>query len=221
MDKVLIIGDSQSQGVGSRLERILRTRGDQVRRISRPGYGTNKILEVARSQVDPIAYDRVYVFAGGNGTWAPSPAAPLKRDPESVAAMLAFFRRVPSLVWVGIPPATPITNLALGRKVFGSKVSSADYWSRTGTARRRREKSEMYRGLVEASGRDYADPSLLLDPYPPQPDGIHVVGKAAEQLAAKIAAGETGSRPPYAFIAGGFGLALGALVIWTATREWK
>ena len=183
MRRVLIIGDSQSQGIGVPLQNALKAQGDSVTRISRPGYDTKGILKVAKQKVtDPSKYDLVFVFAGGARTWSPNKADPLKVNVSSVKGLLEYLSPAGDIVWVGPPPATEISNLSLAKKIFGSKVRKSDYWFSTGTARRRDEKNAIFKARIFPHAT-YYDVRDKLVPFPPQGDGIHVKGSAAKLIA--------------------------------------
>lgn len=209
---VLIIGDSQSQGIGVRLAALLKSKGDKVTRISRPGYGTKQILQTARTLVTPSKYDLVFVFAGGNQTWGKHPSVPLKVSRAAVTGLLNYLRPAGHVVWVGPPPATKITNLTLSKKVFGGKPTSSEYWFATGTARRREQKNVIYSEIVGGSPASYYDVRDLFDVFPAQPDGIHVFNgrdKIAQDLA----------RYPVAPSIPVLGLAAVVGVFWWARRK--
>jgi lysophospholipase L1-like esterase len=218
MRRVLIIGDSQSQGIGVALQKILKAQGDQVTRISRAGYGTAKLLTTAKQTVTPASYDVIFVFVGGNNTWSPSASTPLKASLTPVNEMLDFLAPAGAVVWIGPPPATEIANLPLARKVFGTKVNDRSYWFTTGTARRREEKNNLYRSAVRGGNAQYFDVRSVLSPFPPQGDGIHVTGKSAQQVAQVLSTYPRATTGPSLLVAG---VGAAALVVFLGLRGFK
>ncbi len=178
MRKVLIVGDSQSQGIGRVLQKLLTAKGDDVTRLSLPGRSTDKILKEVKARIDPKKYGAVYIFAGGND---------YKAMPATAKELVSFFLPA-KVVWIGPPPATVIGNLTLAKKVFGSKVKDKNFWISSGVTERRNAKNQVYRKTISQTPARYVDPRDAMHPFPQQPDGIHVVGVGAQVLAKKIAA---------------------------------
>ena len=205
--RVLVFGDSQSQRMGKRLEEILQSAGHAVKRISRAGYSTAKLLAAARKSVTPSNYDVVYVFSGGN-----DPSA----STAPVSALLHYLKPAGRVIFVGLPPATVIANVPLARKVFGSKVSGPNYWLTSGTAKRREDKNRAFKPVVQRSYGTYYDVRDLFagGKLPPQPDGIHVAGDTARKIAQDLA---TKLKPTQAL----WGVAAVAVVVVLALRKFN
>lgn len=185
----LVFGDSQSQGIGREVGKLLTARGVPVSYKHKPGYSTAKLKTVAKASVSPGAHKVIYLFTGGND-YGPQP----DRLKELVAHLRSGGAKV---VVVGPPPATKITNLPLAKKVFGSKVKSATHWLDSGVAKRRAEVNEVYKQAMASEGVPYFDSHSY--GIAPQADGIHVKGETARRLAHYIVSGK-----------GGGGLALAA-----------
>jgi hypothetical protein len=191
LGNVLIAGDSQSGGIGRSLEAKLKSAGYNVVRITRSGRDTAAILSAIK-KINPNEFDVAYIFAGGSRTYSPNPDKPVNVNTAAIKNMLNFLSGVKRVIWVGPPPATKITNLPTTKKIFGDKVTNEDFWISTGTARRREEKNEIIKGIVDDAGRVFYDVRNLLSPFPDQSDGIHVAGSARTAVASDLVKYSTG-----------------------------
>jgi len=159
MSKILIIGDSQAQGAGSVLADYYRNAGNEVELVSKSGASIEAIVKMAK----PANYDKVVIFAGGNGT-------------PTVNAVQDLLDIYPGADWIGPPPATLITDLGHAQAVFGGKVDGPAYWFQTSTADDREKANNFLSAVVPQYGGKYHDWRKfgLGDPFPAQPDGIHI-----------------------------------------------
>lgn len=65
--KALIYGHSQSGGMGLDFEKILKTKGFQVKRVTKVGFNDYALKKgIPEFTGDPKQYDVVYYFGGGN-----------------------------------------------------------------------------------------------------------------------------------------------------------
>jgi len=176
--KALIIGDSQSRGIGRVLAKVLRRRGWQVTEAGRSGHSTAQTLKKARKLQNRGTYTRVYVFSGGNN--------PREGQGNQAAQLVSLFP-AGSVAWIGPPPATKIGNLHTARKAFGKKVTHADYWRTSGFAAKRESINAALKQAVSSIAAWHDVRDLFPDGVPPQTDGIHVRGKSAQRIASHLA----------------------------------
>tara|TARA_R100000008_G_scaffold74138_1_gene52839 strand:- start:10 stop:1620 length:1611 start_codon:yes stop_codon:yes gene_type:complete len=196
-NRVLIIGNSQAQGMGAKLESVLRGMGKKVTRIAKPGASARSLLRVLRARkINPKNYDVAYVFAGGDRTYSPgTPDAAVRFNSSEITNLLKFLNSAGKTIWSSPPPATKIRSLRAVSAGFGrvgrkaKKQNNKDFWFDTGTARRREEKHKKIEELVNAfEGAEYFDVRSVAEPFPPQADGIHVHGSAKAKVANSLAA---------------------------------
>jgi lysophospholipase L1-like esterase len=210
----LILGDSQTWGIGTALAKALRQTGWTVTLERHSGWSTRKLYALAAKMPDARRYSRVYIQTGGND---------YQPDPAALIALVRLFR--PGTVSVvSLPPATRIGNLATARKAFGPHIQTSDHWFRGKFAAGREAKNRVYQKAVSGIAT-YIDVRRLGVPghvqptgvvFPNQPDGIHVSGATAQRIASEVAV----YSPPYTrkflLLAGGVGLVAGALGVWWA-----
>ena len=200
--KVLIYGDSQSGYTGKKLADLLQAQGATVTRITRSGKSTQWLSENAAKSIDPN-WDAVIIFSGGNDGNVQS---------KALASLLTHFK-AQSRVYVPLPPATIITDLPLGKKVWGSATPEKFFPK---TAAFREVKKNAYVEVAEELGYVVKDPrkakltGAVEQPsgvvYPSQPDGIHTAGQSAQQLAEWVATPPSPARGMTPTVAFGLGM---------------
>lgn len=158
--KILILGNSQAQGAGSRLESNLKKDGHSVKRVSKHGANNKDLI----SLYDGNVYDKIIVFSG---------------DTANVDTLLGKLK-CDELVWYGPPPATRITDLAYARKVFGSKVTGPYYWFESGHSEERERKNKELKSRLGDSYIDWRELGVSGEKqksgivFPSMRDGIHI-----------------------------------------------
>jgi len=179
----LIIGDSQTWGIGGALKGLLEAQGFTVTMERHSGWGTKKLLGLAANLTDRASYQRVYIQTGGNDYVA---------EPASLVELIKLFPSAAVTV-ISLPPATSITNLKIAKKAFGAKVKTAEHWFQSSFAAKREQKNAAYKAASKGVAA-YVDVRTLGIPghvqptgviFPNQPDGIHVKGDTAAQVASK------------------------------------
>lgn len=214
MRDALILGDSQTWGIGTPLAAILRRAGWRVQLERHSGWSTRQLYALAARMSDRGRYSRVYIQTGGNDS---------KPDPSHLVALVRLFR--PGVVSViSLPPATSITNLSTARAAFGQHIRTEDHWFRGTFAGRREQKNSAYRAAVDGIAT-YIDVRRLGIPgqkqptgviFPNQPDGVHVRGDTAQQVANAIAVYSPPVSTKVMLVAVGLGVTLAALAAWWA-----
>jgi len=182
---VLIYGDSQSGRTGKKLAERLEASDGNVTRSTHSGKSTQWLAENAEKTLDPN-WDTVIIFSGGNDGHIQS---------KALARLLSYFK-AQTRVYVPLPPATVITDLAKAKATWGSAESPTKFFSKT--AKFREEKAIAYNDVARDLGYVVKDPrdaplsNRVEQPsgvlYPSQPDGIHTDGVSAEELAVWITA---------------------------------
>lgn len=165
--KAIILGNSQSQGAGTKLESELKRIGYSVVRLSKHGASNSDLISMYKSKSHP-AYDLAVVFSG---------------DTRNVEKVTELFADVPYFVWYGPPPATKILDLPYARKVFGSKVTGENYWFESGHAAQREADNQKLKSLVgknvtyidfrdlDGVGGETQKSGVV---FPSMKDGIHI-----------------------------------------------
>ena len=183
--KALIFGDSQSGATGREVERLLKQRGAFVKRVTKSGRSTKKLVGIAKSHLEPN-WDEVYLFAGGNDGSV---------QEADLRALLSFFSTAGRVVYAGPPPATLITDLGLAKKVWGSAKSADKFFPKT--AAFREAKNEAYKKVAadfsNVEVKDFREAPVsgaVTQPsgvsYPSQTDGIHTRGSTSKEVAAYL-----------------------------------
>jgi hypothetical protein len=165
--KAIILGNSQAQGAGTKLESELKRIGYSVTRLAKHGAKNKDLISLYKTKSHPD-YDLAVVFSG---------------DPSGVSDVCSLFETVPYFVWYGPPPATKILDVSYARKVFGSKVTGSDYWFDSGHAAQRDKDAESIRKSVKGKatfidfkeidgvGGELQKSGVV---FPSMKDGIHI-----------------------------------------------
>lgn len=157
---ILILGNSQAQGVGSKLESILKKEGNTVSRVAKHGALNSDLIKM----YDGKKYDKIIVFSG---------------DTSNFDKLMAILK-CDSLTWYGPPPATRITDLAYAKKVFGSKVTGQYYWFESGHSDDRERKNSELKSKLGDRYVDWRDLGVSGERqksgivFPSMRDGIHI-----------------------------------------------
>lgn len=157
---ILILGNSQAQGAGSRLESNLKKEGNTVKRVSKHGAKNQDLIKL----YDGKRYDLIIIFSG---------------DTSSIDSLLAKLN-CDDLIWYGPPPATRITDLEYARKVFGSKVTGENYWFESGHSDERERKNKELKSRFGDRYVDWRDLGVDGEKqksgivFPSMRDGIHI-----------------------------------------------
>ena len=185
--KILILGDSQSQGIGNELRKLLNLHGNSVVHKGEHSEKTDKTLDKVKALPNKMTYDKVFVFSGGNNK------ADYAAQQAQAKEIIASFRETPGTVtWIGPPPATRVTNLSKARKMFGPKVKNDTYWLTSGYAEGREKRNNYLREAVKSTNAVWVDVRKLGIPgelqlpgveFPSQEDGIHVKGNTSKKIA--------------------------------------
>lgn len=150
------------------LQAKLQAAGYAVTRSAKHGAGGAEVLELAKEQAGK-QFDLVVVFSGSTSS-------------KAAAQQIPALWPAAKVYWYGASPATKILDIQLAKKVFGPKVSGADYWSTSGEAAAREARNIQLPAMLPARVV-YVDWRRLQWPggsYPAQPDGIHVSKQTAE-----------------------------------------
>lgn len=207
---VFIVGDSQSQGAGSYLEKTLKAQGHTVTRKYKVGANSPQVLELAKSYSGKTP-DLVVVFGSRAEGTVPSATGIPALFPGS------------KILWYGPPPATRIGNLSSAKASFPA-AKTVDHWFTSGYAAEReawnKKLPQVLPGRVQyVDWRSLALPSAIKQPsgvvFPVQADGIHV-GKATAEVAFSPSnwPPKSSKAPALAFAA-----LLGGFVYWTLWRK--
>lgn len=178
----LIYGDSQSGVTGRRLQEKLKADGVDVVRVTKSGKSTSYLASHAKANI-ARKWDEVFLFSGGNDSAVQA---------DSLRKLLEHFAPSAKVYFLGLPPATKITNMALARKVWGSASSPSKFFPQT--AAKREAKNTAYQAIAGTfpnvqtlDFRNAAVTGAVTQPsgviYPSQPDGIHTAGLTASQVA--------------------------------------
>jgi len=178
----VILGNSQSGGAGSVLESALESRGISVVRKYKNGSGNDDLLRQlreAKNSIKSSKIDRVHVFGGD-------------ADEDGVEQFVSEVGNAP-ILWWSSSPATRIASMSTAKSVFGSKVTSEDYWFSSGEASRREDRNKKlksllskYKNVTVMDYRDFPVADSVVQKsgvyWPDQPDGIHISNKTAKSL---------------------------------------
>lgn len=209
--KALIIGDSQTWGIGTELSKLLKAAGWAVKLERHSGWSTKKLYNLAKTLPARGSYQKVYIQTGGNDYTA---------DPSTLVAMVNLFP-AGTVTVISLPPATQITSIATAKKVFGSHIKTADHWFKGSFAKKREQKNAAYKSAV-AGIAQYIDVRQLGIPgvkqptgviFPNQADGVHVKGEAARQIAQRIMAHKDSDGAPWVWVAAVAAGVVGAYLI--------
>jgi lysophospholipase L1-like esterase len=206
----ILLGDSQGEVLAGRLRACAPGLVVGVK----SGRPIAQVLAAAKAlpAATRSSATHVWVTGGGNDGASPNTAA---------ARELVDLFPAGVVVWVAPPPAATIANLAHAKAVFGSNVKTANHWFTNGTAASRETCAAKLRQAVDGyHGARWLDVRQLVQPYPAQPDGIHMAGATADKVAAALCAGESrswaSSWVPWAALGG---LALIAVAAWRVHRR--
>jgi hypothetical protein len=178
--KAVIVGDSQSQGAGPYLRD--RLRNDFGYTVPAPygkhGAGSVGVLGMAKlAAADHPDAELVIVFSGS-----------VEKNAIAGQGVIDLWPNA-QIVWYGSAPATTITDVAYAKKVFGSKVTSSDYWFTSGEAEAREKRNVQLPTLLPAriqyvDWRTLSLPNAVVQPsgvkFPNLKDGIHILGETAK-----------------------------------------
>ena len=176
---VLVFGDSQSGNTGRKIQDLLKGE-HSVTRVTKSGKSTSYLADYAKNNIKE-KYDRVFLFNGGNDSSVQS---------QSFKNLLDHFEGT-DVVYMGLPPATTITNVPLAKKVWGSATPHKFFPQ---TAKKRETKNDAYKQIANSKDwvhlfdfRDAPVSNAIKQPsgvvYPSQPDGIHTSGNTAWEVA--------------------------------------
>lgn len=182
MSSALILGNSQAEGAGTILKNILKLRGDTVKFLAKHGAASKELLNLYKNNVTSNdKFDLIVIF-----NW----------DTRLINELLDAVHQNASdsaqIIWYGCPPATHITDTALAKKVFGSKVTGPEYWLTSGYAAEREKfntdlKNILPKDVIYIDYRDLEIPdkteqSVTGVMFPNLPDGIHITKTIAKAM---------------------------------------
>lgn len=185
-----IYGNSQAGATGAVLESLLREDGWQVSRWFQNGA---KAKAICAKAVEHPSNAVAIMFAGDAS------------EPQMREVAAAY----PRVVWVANPPATQITDLPKARAVFGSHVKTTDHWFSSGVAKEREDDATDLRRSASRLEIELVDPRQVVQPFPAQPDGIHMAGATAQKVAEAVKSAVEAPQGSWSWLwlaAGGFAL---------------
>lgn len=180
--KAVIIGDSQAQACKDSLTSRLKSDGyEVVGTFAKHGAGSTEVANQANLAKDKCENpDLVVVFSGS-----------VENNIEAGIKIPQLFPNS-KIIWYGSAPATRILDLALAKKVFGSKVDGDDYWFSSGEAKAREDRNTKLKKFfanTKVNYVDYRDLTFTGDvlqnsgvTFPDLQDGIHMTSKIAKEM---------------------------------------